>query len=98
MSRLYINITYFLAEAQGGGGNVIKTRTNTKGRDPNNIYVGGPNNIESWIVKKSKDKITRDGQYWWCYPNHKMKGKFMECTRSNHPKSMMNGPKKNRGR
>ena len=61
-----------------GGCNRTQTRNNTnnKGSDPNNIYVERLNNIESWRVKKSKDKITRYGQDWYWFPKHKMKGKF----------------------
>ena len=52
-----------------------KNNTN-KGRDPSKSYVEGIKNIESWRVNKSKDKITRYGQDWYQFPNHKMEGKF----------------------
>ena len=51
-----------LATVQGVGGNRTQILTKTKGRDPNKSYVEGINNIEPWRVKKSKDKVTRDGQ------------------------------------
>ena len=60
------------------GGNITQNLTKTKLRDPNKIYAEGLNNIESWRVKKSKDKITRGGQDWYWCPKHKMEGKFYE--------------------
>ena len=59
LSKLEGNKTSILVTAQGGGGNRTQTCTNTKGSNPNKIYVGGLNNIESWRVNKSKDNITR---------------------------------------
>ena len=46
-----------LATVQGWGGNRTHNRTTTKGRDPNKSYVEGLNNIESWRVKKSEEKL-----------------------------------------
>ena len=37
--------TSILETVQGGGGNITQTRANTKGREPNMIYVEGLNNI-----------------------------------------------------
>ena len=76
MSKLEGNKTSILVTAQEGGGNRTQTCTNTKGSDPNKIYVGGLNNIESWRVNKSKDNITRYGQDWYWCPKHDMEGKF----------------------
>ena len=56
------NKNYVLATVPVGGGNINHTRRNTKERDPMKSYVEGLNKIESWIVKKLKDNITRDGQ------------------------------------
>ena len=75
-----------LATAQVGGGNRNHTRNNTnnKGRDPNKSFVEGLNNIESWRVNKSKDKIARNGQDWYWFPKHKMEGNF-DIIYMNHP-------------
>ena len=65
-----------LTTVQGIVGNINQTRTNAKLSDPNKRYVEIINNIEYWRVNESKDKITRDGQGWYCWPNHNMEGKF----------------------
>ena len=54
--------TYAITTVQGGVVNITQTCTNTNGRDPNKSYIEGINNIESWIVNKSKNNIARDGQ------------------------------------
>ena len=71
-----IDKIYILARIQGRGGNRTQNPTKTKRREPNKSYVEGLHNLESWRVNKSKDKITRDGQYWWLCPKHKIEGKF----------------------
>ena len=76
MSKLKKNKTSILATVQVGGGNITQTCTKNKVRDPNNSYVGGLNDLESWRVKKSKENITRDVRdCYWC-PKHNMEGKF----------------------
>ena len=72
LSKLERKKQYILVTVQGGGVNITQTFTNTKGREPNNTYVEGLNNLESWRVNKSKDNITRYGQYWYWYPKHNM--------------------------
>ena len=64
--------TSVLVTVQGEGGNKTQNRTNTKGRDPNKIYVQLINNIQSCRVNKSKDNITRYGQYWYWLPKQNM--------------------------
>ena len=76
MSKLDKIKTYVLATIRIGEGNITQTRTNTKGREPNNIYVEGINNHEYWRVKRPTDKIKRYGQYWYWCPNTNMKGNF----------------------
>ena len=76
--------TSVLVTVQGGGGNRTHTRTKNKGRNINKSYAEGLNNIESWIFKTSKDKITIDGQYWYWCPKNNMVGKFDEMYK-NHP-------------
>ena len=66
LTKLENTKTSVLATVQGGGGgNRTQTRTNTKVRDPNNSYVEVINNIESWRVRKSKDKIKMEDQDWY---------------------------------
>ena len=45
LNKLDKTKTSVLATVQGGGGNTTQTRTNTKERYPNKIYVEGINNI-----------------------------------------------------
>ena len=68
--------TSILETFQIGGVNRTQICTNNKVRDPNKSYVEELNNIESWIVNKSKDHITRDGQDWYWCPKHNMEGKL----------------------
>ena len=63
---------------------ITQTSTNNKGRYPNNIYVEGLNNPESWIVNNSRDKITIDGQYCYWFPKNNTKEKFYGMY-INHP-------------
>ena len=44
--------------------------------DPNKSYVEVIHNLESGRVNKSMDNITRDGQYWYWCPKHKMERIF----------------------
>ena len=85
---------------QGGGGNITQTLTNTNnnGRDTNKSYFEGLNNIESWRVEKSRDKIARYVQDWYWYPKHNMEGKFDVIYMSHPSKNMMNRINKIRGR
>ena len=58
--------------------------------DPMKIYFDGLSYLEPWRINRSKDKITRDGQYWcWC-PNRNIDGKFngmyMNHTSNKHNK------------
>ena len=39
-------------------------------------YVEGLNNLEYWHIKKTKDKVTRDGIDWWWWLEHKVTGEF----------------------
>ena len=73
-----------MATIQGVGVTKKQICINTKVRETNKIIFQGLANLDSWRIKKSKDKITRDGQDWWWCPNHKMEGKF-DGMYMNHP-------------
>ena len=76
MYKLDKDRTSILETCQGGGENITQTFNNTKRRKPKKMYVEGLANLESWLINKSKDKITRDGRDWWWCPKHMMDGKF----------------------
>ena len=63
LSKLKEKNTSVLVTFQRGGGNTTQTHTNNIVKETKNSYVEGLNNLESWRVNKSKDDITRDGQY-----------------------------------
>ena len=59
-------------------------RKNNEVMGPNKSYAEWFNNLESWRVKKSKDKIIRGGKdRYWC-PNYNMEGGFYVMY-MNHP-------------
>ena len=76
LSKLYKDKPFSLAAVQGERGNRTQTRTNTKVIDPNNMCVDVLANLKHLCIKKSKETITRYGQYWWWLPKHKMGVKF----------------------
>ena len=84
LSKLDEIKTSVLANVQVGWGNINHTLDNIKGKYPNKSYIQVINNIESWIVKKSEEKVARDGQYWWWFPKHNTGGKFNGMY-MNHP-------------
>ena len=65
LSKLEENKTSSVGTVQGGECNRNQTPIKTKVRYHNKSYVEGLKNIESWRFNKSKEKITRYGQYWW---------------------------------
>ena len=82
--------TSVLSIAQGWGGNKTHTHSNNKVRYPNYNYIDGINNLEYWIVQKSRHKITRDSQDWYWSINKIWKEILTECTWTIHPTSMTN--------
>ena len=77
LSKLEKDNFLVLATVQGGGVNRTRYERTLMGEGGGNKnYVKGLNNLESYRINRSKDKMTRYSQYWWWCPKNNMDGKF----------------------